>query len=288
MAQFRDRMLEEMELRRFSLNTQEAYVGGMKDYVRFCRRAPDQLTANDVRRYKLHLTRERKLSVATVNQRVAAIRFFYTAVCKVPWSLDEIPYQKGKHTLPVVPTRQELRCLLASALDLMARTFLALVYGCGLRLSEARMLRVSDIDSERMRIVIRQGKGRRDRETVLGDRLLKLLRDYYRQYRPKDLLFPGEASDKPLDPTSFQRLFHKARTTARITKPLTVHSLRHAFATHALENGMNVLVLKELLGHRSLRTTLVYLHLAKDYLQTVRSPLDALEDREAAQPPAVS
>jgi integrase/recombinase XerD len=223
------------------------------------------------------LLEERKCSASTINVAVAALRFFYSVTLGVEWDVTRVPYQKRGRRLPEILSRAEVRRLLSVLNNLKHRSLLATTYAGGLRVSEVVRLRISDIDSQRMVLRIHQGKGRKDRYVMLSQTLVYLLRQYWRAYRPEHWLFPGMLPGCPLTRSSLQRVFTQAKTRAEITKAVTVHSLRHAFATHLLESGTNIVVIQRLLGHRSLRSTEIYTHVASNYLTDTSSPLDALE-----------
>lgn len=276
MGKFHDRMQQDLEIRGLSENTRKTYLLSMRDFVRFCGRSPEQLTLGDVRRYQLHLTRERKVAWSTFNVHVAAIRFFYRVTVPRKWDIDRVPYQKKARKLPEVLSPEEVGALLQQAANLKHRTILATIYGAGLRVGEACQLRIGDIDSARMVLHIRNGKNRKDRDVMLSPALLELLRHYWRVTRPRPFLFPGKYPDRPISSHAVGDAFRKATKAAGIAKRISVHTLRHCFATHLLENGTNLVVIQKLLGHSSLRSTSVYAHVAENYLAVTQSPLDAL------------
>ncbi|MEE8143006.1 MAG: site-specific integrase [Planctomycetota bacterium] len=284
MGQYRDRMERDLQIRGFSPSTQECYLGRMKTFVRYFMRPPDQLTLEDIHTYQLHLTRERKVSWAVFNQAVAALRFFYGVTLEQDWEIRRIPYQKTGRKLPVVLSQGEVQALLQTLKNLKHRALLMTVYAAGLRVSEVVHLRVRDIDSGRQMLRIDQGKERQDRYVMLSEKLLVVLRQYWRSLRPWPWLFPGQIPGRPLTPSSAQRVFYQARDAARITKNVSVHCLRHSFATHLLESGVHIRKIQLLLGHKSLRSTEIYTHVANDYLQHTRSPLDLLPDLSTDPP----
>ena len=212
------------------------------------------------------------------NQSVGALRFFYGVTLHKSWDIGRIPYQKTRRKLPVVLSQQEVAAILDALTNLKHRAILATVYAAGLRVSEVVALRVSDIDSQRMMLRIEQGKGRKDRYGMLSERLLTVLREYWKSTRPQDWLFPGQTPPRHLTRSSVERVFHKAREAAGITKKVSVHTLRHSFATHLLESGVNLRKIQILLGHTSLRSTQVYTHVASDFLDETPCPLDLLPD----------
>jgi integrase/recombinase XerD len=278
MGQFRDLMDRDLQIRGYSPFTRRAYLTCVRDLVRYFMRPPDQLTFEDINRYQLYLTEERKVSWSYFNQAVSAIRFFYLTSLQKNWNLKQIPYQKTCRRLPEVLSRKEVDALFKVTTNLKHLSILMTVYSGGLRVGEVVQLRVSDIDVERMVIRIDQGKGRKDRYVMLSKKLVPVLNDYCGKYKPSHWLFPGQKPSRPLDRRSAQRVFKKSKEAAGITKNVTAHSLRHSFATHLLEDGANIRVVQRLLGHRSLSFTAVYTHVAKDYLSQARSPLDREDD----------
>jgi site-specific recombinase XerD len=278
MGEFRERMERDLQIRGFSPSTQQCYLARMKALVRFFRRPPDELTLEDVHRYQLHLTRDRKICWAAFNQAVCAIRFFYGVTLQKDWDIQRIPYQKTGRKLPVVLSAEEVTRLFQVVENLKHRTILMTAYAAGLRVSEVTHLRVSDVDSQRMMLRIEQGKGRQDRYVMLSPRLLTGLREYWRAYRTRYWLFAGQNPQQPLTRAAVHKFFRRARLKAGINKRVSVHGLRHSFATHLLENGVNIRKIQLLLGHRSLRSTQIYTHVARDDLNDTPSPLDILPD----------
>jgi len=280
MGVFRDAMNDAMALRGLAPRTRSTYLHWIRRMVKFCRVVPDQLTSEQVRAYLLHLTQERKLSFSSFNQALNAARFFFIEVLRQPFVVEGLRFQRPARTLPVVMNDDEIRRLLAAAVSLRDRALLETAYATGMRLGEVTRLLLTDIDSERMVIRVQQGKGRKDRYVMLSPSLLETLRAYWRSEKPRTILFPGKGGDQPLHPTSVQKAFQRARERARIEKPISFHTLRHTFATHLLEDGANVRTIQSLLGHRSLESTQRYTHLAKNYLNQTKSPLDRLRGEE--------
>ena len=281
MGKFRDAMSDAMALRGLALRTQGAYLHWIRRLVKFSRVTPDQLTAEQVRAFLLDLVQERKLSFSSFNQALNAARFFFLEVLRKPFVVEGLRFQRPARTLPVVMSDEEVRRLLAAAVSLRDRALLETAYATGMRLGEVIHLLLTDIDSQRMVIRVEQGKGRKDRYVMLSASLLETLRAYWRSEKPKTILFPGKGGKEPLHPTSAQKAFQRARERARIEKPISFHTLRHTFATHLLEDGANVRTIQSLLGHRSLESTQRYTHLAKNYLNQTKSPLDRLRAEEA-------
>ena len=269
-----DAMETRMLARGFALRTRKVYRGWMRRLVRFSHTKADELSEQQATGYVAELSR-RGRSSSTVNQALSAIKFFYKEVVKREWAL-EVTYQHAPVRLPVVLSPEEVQRLLEAAGGLRERTAMELAYGAGLRLNEVRHLRIADIDSERMVIHVRQGKGKKDRDVMLSPALLQTLRAYWRRERPRGYLFPGRTEDRPLDAAVLQRGFAIARQAARIEKAVSFHTLRHSFATHLMESGVSLRTIQALLGHRSLATTARYTHVAGTYLKQTPSPLDAL------------
>jgi site-specific recombinase XerD len=234
----------------------------------------DQLSESQVRRYLAELS-QGGLSASTMNQGISAVRFFFNEVMHRDWSL-EILYQRAPQRVPVTMTPEEVGRLLAMVPELRERVAMEIAYAAGLRLNEVLHLKLSDIDSQKMLIRVDQGKGKVDRNVMLAASLLETLRAYWKESKPRGWLFPGRPPERPLHATVIQRAFSVAKQAARISKPVSFHSLRHSFATQLLESGVNVRTIQALLGHRSLGTTQRYTHVAGDYLRQTRSPLDAL------------
>ena len=279
----RRRMIEDMTIRNFDQRTQQTYIRSVRACCRYCDRQPAELTFEDVRQYQLHLTQS-GLAPASVNGAMVALRFFFRVTLKRPEAVDYIPIVREPQRLPVVLSHAEIASLLEAAPGLKWRTALSVAYGAGLRASEVVGLKVSDIDSERMRIRVEQGKGRRDRDALLSPRLLAILRNWWKQARSPVWLFPSRlmAFDHA-SPRSLNRAFHEAVQRAGIKKAVCLHTLRHCFATHLLEQDVDVRVIQVLLGHKKLETTAVYTHVAAKTLDGIDSPLDLLQLRP---PPA--
>ena len=275
MGKHSDAMGEAMALRGFAARTQKAYLGWMRRLVKESRRTADELNESDVRAFVLRLTGEKR-SVSTINQAISAFAFFYGEVIPREWRL--VGYQRAPQRLPVTLSAEEVRRLLDAAPSLRQRAIMEVSYSGGLRLGEVLRLKVTDIDSGRMVIRVERGKGGKDRTVMLAASLLETLRAWWKQGRPRTWLFPGQGGKRPLNPTVAQRGFTVAKQAARIDKPVSFHSLRHSFATHLMESGVNVRTIQVLLGHRSLGTTERYTHVAGAYLRDTRSPLDRLRE----------
>src|SRR5262245_26628187 len=275
MTPLRQRFLDDLRLRNYSPRTLEAYVAGVARFARHFGRSPDLLGPEEVRAFQLHLL-ERRVSWSQFNQTVCALRFFYGVTLGRPEQLPLIPYGKRPKTLPCVLSPAEVVRLFEAAPAGRDRVLLQTAYACGLRLGELLHLRVTDIDSARMVVHIRQGKGRKDRLAPLSLRLLAELRSYWKQYRPQTWLFPGVPPERPLHGSNVQRLCQRLLPLAGISKRATPHTLRHSFATHLLEAGVDLVTLQKILGHSQLATTAHYLHLSTERLRQTPSLLDLL------------
>jgi integrase/recombinase XerD len=276
MGQLYDQMKMDLELKNFSPKTVSCYLTCMVHFVRHFGRSPAELGEEEIRNYLHYLIREKKASQSSINQAYSAMKVFYEVTLGRVWNGIRIPRSKIRKKLPVVLSMQEVHSLLASVGNLKHRAILTTIYSGGLRLGEATRLRVSDIDGERMTILVQAGKGNKDRYTVLGQRNLEILRRYYKAYRPTEWLFPSKDPAQPLSGSSVQRVFKKALHQAGIKKKASVHTLRHCFATHLLESGTDLYHIQRLLGHTTAKTTSVYLHITGRDLAKVKSPIDLL------------
>lgn len=276
MGSHSDAMQTRMLARGLAPRTRSVYLGWMRRLVRFSHTTADELSEQQALEYIADLTR-RGRSGSTVNQALGAIKFFYTEVVARPWGLST-PYQRFPQRLPVILSREEVRRLLEASEGLRQRAAVEIAYAAGLRLNEILHLEVSDIDSERMVVHVKEGKGKKDRDVMLSPALLETLRAYWREARPRGYLFPGKKAGRPINATALQRGFAVAKLKARIEKKASFHSLRHSFATHLMESGVSVRTIQTLLGHRSLGTTERYTHVAGEHLKQTRSPLDMLRE----------
>jgi site-specific recombinase XerD len=275
MTPLRQRFIDDLRLRNYAARTIQTYVGRIAAFAQHFGRSPELLGPEHVRAFQLHLL-QRRVSWSSFNQAVCALRFLYGTTLRRPEQLPLIPYGKRPKTLPAVLAPDEVLRLLAAAQTPRDRVFLAVAYGCGLRLSELTHLRVGDIDSGRMVIHVRHGKGAKDRLVPLSRRLLDELRDYWRLHRPRTWLFPGQRPEQPISGSNQQRRFARLVARVGLSKRCSLHTLRHSYATHLLEAGVDVLTLKTLLGHRHLETTTRYLHVSTQRLRQTPSLLDLL------------
>ena len=279
MTTLRQRMQEDLLLRNFSERTIRHYTHTVAEFAKYFHKSPDQLGPEHVRTFLLHLLNERKLAWGTIQGARSALKFLYTRTLKQTWFDQEIIKPKIRRKLPTVWSREEVCALLDAEMNTKHRALLALYYSAGLRCQEALDLKVTDIDSKRMVIHIREGKGKFPRQVMLSPKLLELLRLYWRGRKPKEWLFPGERPDGPLFQNAVRVACQKLRRKLGITKPLSPHVLRHSFATHLLDAGTDLRSIQLLLGHRDLETTARYLHVSEARLHATASPLDNLPIR---------
>jgi integrase/recombinase XerD len=269
MTALRQRMIEDMQVRNYSPRTVEAYVAAVAKLAKHFRRSPDQLSGEDVRVFQVHLLAQ-KVSWSQFNQIVSGLRFFYGTTLARPGMVEMLPYGKRPKRLPTVLDVAEVAQVLGAAKPGRERVLLMTAYACGLRISELLNLQVTDIDSVRMVVNVRQGKGAKDRQVPLSARLLRELRQWWYGHRTKPWLFPGMTADsrhRPMNTTSVQRMVKQVMRRAQLKKVASMHTLRHSYATHLLEAGVDVVTLQKLLGHNALSTTARYLHLSRRQMQ---------------------
>ena len=277
MTELRRRMNDDMQVRGLADRTRETYLWAVSGLATFYRRSPDQISDQEIQAYLLHLIRERQRSWSTCTIVVQALRFLYDTTLKRDRMTFSVPSPRRPGTLPAILSRAEVERLIAHVRNLKHRTMILTAYAAGLRLSELLHLRVSDLDSTRMTIRVEQGKGGQDRYTVLSTHLLDALRAYWRATRPAPWLFPSAQGPHPMDPSALQRAYQTAKARAGITKPGGIHALRHAFATHLLEAGVDIHTIQRLLGHGHISTTTRYFQLTRHTEMGPGSPLDLLE-----------
>lgn len=283
-SQLNNRMAADMKIRNMSPRTIDSYTYHVSRYENFLKdlgKHPGDAEPDDVREFQLYLIETRKLGWSSFNQAVCGLRFLYRFSLPRDWHVAMIPFGKKPKVLPAVMSHQEVERLLECVSNLKHRMLLTTLYAAGLRLSEGSNLKASDIDSSRMLMHIRHGKGNKDRLVPLSPRLLHALREYWKAERPTSFLFPGKATDTPINSRCMQRTFKMAALTARVHKPgVTPHTLRHSFATGLLEAGVDLLTIGRLLGHASFTRTMVYLHVRRPHLESTPSPMDWLPVRQ--------
>ena len=281
MTRLRKMMPDELQRRNFSEDTIRHYIRTVEDFARHFNRPPDRLGLRHIREYQAQLFQKRKLSSGSITYRLAALRFFYIKTLKKAWSVAETPYPKKNYRLPTILSQEEVARLIDAACTPFHRTLLITLYATGLRCAELTHLKVSDIDSKRMVIHVRGGKGRKDRDVMLSPKLLEELRQHWRRLPRKtsDWLFPGNrwhTADYPIDEKTPRHACQGAARRAGLKHAIHPHTLRHCFATHLLEAGADLRTIQILLGHSSIKETTVYLHLSKRHLSATPSPLDSL------------
>ena len=291
MTPLRQRMIEDMQLRNLTPHTQRSYVHYVAEYARYFNLSPEKLDAEAIRQYLLYLLNERRLSPESVNCCVSALKFVYLETLEMPWTTEYFPRAKRPYKLPIVLSQEEMLLFFDHIAGLKNRAALMTCYGAGLRVSEAVALKVSDIDGQRKLIRVEQGKGQRDRYAMLSDRLHMALRRYYKAFRPdpESWLFPSWKKDHHMSAASLRLACREAAAHAGLRKKVTVHGLRHAFATHLLEQGTDLRIIQVLLGHSEIDTTARYTRVSPRIVAGAVSPLDRLgvtsDQRTAAKKP---
>jgi integrase/recombinase XerD len=286
MTPLRQRMFEDMQMRFLSPETQRNYAYHITGLARFYQTSPDQLSREDLREYQLYLTNGRLYSPESVNQFVSAARFFYNVTLEWPWPQGTLARARVPHKLPVVLSLAEMSQFFQHVCTIRYRAALMTAYGAGLRVSEVVSLQVGDIDSQRMLIRVRAGKGKKDRYSMLSANLLTVLRSWWRSQHPapqpqkpspEDWLFPGRHKERHMNPASLQTVCQEAALAAGLSKKVTVHTLRHCFATHLLEDGADIRKIQVLLGHSCIHTTARYVQVSPQVVAATASPLDKLD-----------
>ena len=275
-SQLRQRMIEDMTARRFKEKVQKDYVRHVRTFTKFLGRSPDTATSDDLRRFQLHMAQQ-QIGAPTINSAISALRFFFTETLERPDLVRPLRIVSTPRKAPVVLSQEEVARLLQAAPGLKYKAALSVAYGAGLRVSEVANLKVSDIDSERMMLRVEQGKGQRDRDVMLSPQLLQLLREWWKAARPRVWLFPGQNPINPVTPRQLNRAVTVAKDLAGISKRVSPHTLRHSFATHLLEQGVDIRVIQVLLGHAKLETTALYTRVAVSTVRDIKSPLDRLD-----------
>src|SRR5262245_59575391 len=282
----RRRMIEDMTIRKLAPKTQQGYIRTVKDFAAFLGRSPDTASFEDVRRFQLHLVAQ-GAGTPILNHTVSALRFFFRVTLKQSAIIEHTHFIREPRKVPVVLSPEEVARLLNAAPGLKYKAALSVAYGAGLRAAEVVSLKVSDIDSGRMIIRVEQGKGRKDRNVMLSPHLLDLLRSWWKAARPQGWLFPGRDPVQPITPRQLNRACHAAAQMAEINKRVSLHTLRHSFATHLLEQNTDIRVIQVLLGHAKLENTALYTRVATKTIQQVMSPLEHIALKlKQPRPPA--
>ncbi len=282
MGELRKQMDGDLVVRGMAVRTREAYLGAVAGLAKYYGRRPDRIDEAEVQRYLLHLIEQRKLAWASCNVVAQGLKFFYRVTLKRSEAQFGIPRARQPQKLPQILAREEVARLIECTLNPKHRAILMTTYGAGLRRNELCHLKVSHIDSSRMTIRVEQGKGAKDRYTLLSPRLLAELRGYWAFYRPKLWLFPSKDGAYPISDATVQKIFYRAKARAGIEKDCGIHGLRHAFATHLLEAGVDIHTIQRLMGHGHISSTLRYFHLARKHLANTPSPLELLERADTA------
>jgi integrase/recombinase XerD len=277
MTPLRQRMIEDMRVRNYSPRTIQHYVAQVRFFAEYFGTSPDRLGLEQIRSYQIYLVEERGVSWSSFNIAVCALRFFYGTTLDRQEIVTKIPYGKRPKKLPIVLSQEEVVRIFRCIQSYTYRVMLMTTYAGGLRLSEVLRLKVGDIDSARGVIQVRQGKGRKDRYVPLSKLLLEVLRSYWKIAHPEDYLFPGQKPGNHLSGRTLQRALRRAVTAAGIRKPVTLHTLRHCFATHLLEAGTDIRTIQKLLGHKRLETTALYTHVTDALVRSTQSPLDLIQ-----------
>ena len=287
MTPLRQRMCEDMQVRNLAHNTQLAYLQQVSSFARYFSKSPDLLGREDIRTYQVYLTNEKRLASSSIHAAMGALRFLYSVTLARHWDPKAVlPLPKKPQKLPVILSPEEVQHFLGCIRNVKHHAILTACYAAGLRVSEAVHLRPVDIDSQRMVLRVEQGKGQKDRYVMLSPKLLEILRDYWKMQRPRVWLFPGDRTGRPLTRDAVGQVCARAHARSGLSKPVTPHSLRHAFAVHLLESGTDVRTIQLLLGHRSLATTAQYLRIATNKVCATPSPLELLPRPVPSVPPA--
>ena len=272
----RQRMIEDMQLHGYSAKTQTAYLGAVRGLARHYHRSPEDITQEELRSYFLYLVKDKGVARSTLTIHLSGIKFFFERTIKREWLIFDLVRPKKRNKLPVILSSGEVKHILSLIQNPVIRMALTVIYACGLRLSEGLHLKVQDIDSTRMLVRVRNGKGGKDRYVPLPQRLLELLRAYWIRCRPEPYLFPNQNSSEPLSASSLQKTFKIVVQESGIKKEASIHTLRHSYATHLLERGVNLRVIQEFLGHTSPQTTAIYTHLTEKSFQMLAEAVNHL------------
>jgi site-specific recombinase XerD len=276
MTKLKQRMLEDLRIRNYAPSTVACYARSVADFASYFNKSPDKLGAEEIRQWQLYLLDEKKVKLPTYIQAVCGLRFFYRNTLHRKIDVERLPLPRYETKLPVILSKAEVKALLEAPKNLGERAILATMYGAGLRVSEVVNLKVSDLDRGRKVIHVRGGKGHKDRQVMFSDPLREVLAAWWRWRQPKDWLFPGERPGKPFSRETVHRMCKTAARLAGVKKRVHPHALRHAFATHLLDDGVSLPVIQALLGHLNLKTTARYLHVSDVAVRSAKSPLEML------------
>jgi integrase/recombinase XerD len=276
MTELRKRMLQYMQLKNYSKRTIQTYLYCLISLSKYYKKTPDLITPQEVATYLHLLLQSKGISVSSINQYISAYKVFQVGVLAKEWKVIRLPRPRREKKLPVVFSKEEIRQLITNTRNIKHRTLIAFAYSTGMRQEEVCHVRLCDIDSNRMQIKVCCGKGKKDRYTILSKQILAMLRTYWQMYKPVKYLFEGQKKGEPISKSSIQTFFTKAIAQSEIQKEASFHTLRHSFATHLLEQGVNLRIIQALLGHTSLRTTTIYTHLVNFDPATIQSPFDTL------------
>jgi integrase/recombinase XerD len=276
MTSLRKRMLEDLRIRNYAPSTVQCYIRSVAEFAEHFKKSPDKLGPKQIREWQLYLLNEKRVKLSTYIQAICGLRFFYRNTLNRKVDIDRIPLPRYETKLPVILSKEEVKALLEAPRRLDQRAILATLYGAGLRVSEVTNLKVSDLDRKRKVITVRGGKGHKDRQVMLSDSLREVLVAWWRRAQPTEWLFPGQNTGRPLSRETVFRTCKEAAQLAGIKKSVHPHSLRHAFATHLLDDGVSLPVIQVLLGHLNLKTTARYLHVSDTAVRSARSPLETL------------
>lgn len=283
MTPLKQRMLDDLRIRNYAPTTVDCYVRSVTEFAKHFNKPPDQLGPEEIRTWQLFLLKEKKVKLSTYIQAVCGLRFFYRHTLNRSVDIERIPLPRYEMKLPVILSKEEVKALLEAPKKLGDRAVLATMYGAGLRVSEATTLKLADIDGKRKVIHVHGGKGNKDRQVMLSDPLREVLLAWWRWRKPAEWLFPGESPGRPVSRETVFRACKEAARLAGIAKSVHPHSLRHAFATHLLDDGVSLPVIQALLGHTNLKTTARYLHVSDTVVRTTRSPLEMLGSLDLIQ-----
>lgn len=290
MKKYEEKIELYFELKDTPESSQESYWRRMRAFLTFIKennKAIDNIDFEDIQHYILYLKKDRRLSPGTINNYISAIRFFYTYVLDKEWNTRKVPRMRRRQEFPVIPSREEVLSLINSSNNLKHKTLLMLIYGSGLRVSEVAKLRISDICSKTMRVRVEHAKHNTNRYTILSVTALEVLREYFRnfffgiKYKPNDWLFPGQNQNEHINVKTIKNTLIKLRNKLEMDPNISAHTLRHCFATHALEDKVEITYIQEMLGHKDLKSTSIYLHMTSKSLLGVKSPLDTYGDPKA-------